>query len=136
MELLLTRHKSSDAGTLGSLFINGKFAMFTLEPNEDRANHPAIPVGTYHVVVSYSIRFQRLLPLVIGVPGRLGIRFHPGNTEEDTDGCILLGLTQTNNAVQNSRQACQQFQSAIAPALARDEPVTLTITGALPTVNV
>ena len=29
---------------------------------------------------------------VMDVPGRTNIKFHPGNTEEDTAGCILLGL--------------------------------------------
>ena len=127
MTFLLTRTESGPDGTLGELAINGERRFFTLEPDEDRAEHPAIPVGTYRVVVSYSVRFKRMLPCVVGVPGRSGIRLHPGNVAGDTDGCILLGMAKTGTAVLRSREACELFQSAIAPALARDEPVTLTI---------
>jgi len=132
MTLQLIRESSTAQGTLGRLLVNGRFGFFTLEPDEDRAAHPAIPLGTYQVVVTPSIRFKRMLPLVIGVPGRNGIRIHPGNVADDTDGCILLGMSQTADSVQSSRAACELFQSAIAPALARDEPVTLTITEARP----
>lgn len=127
MTLTLTRKSSSPDGTLGELAVNGERQWFTMEPDEDRENHPAIPVGTYQIVVSYSVRFKRMLPVVLNVPGRLGIRIHPGNSEHDTEGCILLGMAQTKMAVLRSREACETFQSTIAPCLAKDEPVTLTI---------
>lgn len=127
MNLRLIRQHSTVDGTLGQLFVNGTFRFWSLEPDEDRAQHPAIPVGTYTVVVTPSIRFKRMLPLVIGVKGRTGIRFHPGNAAAETEGCILLGLSQVDNVLQNSRAACELFQAAIAPCLAVDEVVTLTI---------
>lgn len=127
MNVTLTRLSSGPDGTLGELQINGAFQCYTMEPDEDRENHPAIPCGTYKVIVTPSVRFKRLLPLVIGVKGRTGIRIHPGNTQGDTDGCILLGTTRTLTAVQNSRLACELFQSAIAPCLVKDETVTLQI---------
>lgn len=127
MTLTLTRLSSTEDGTLGELAINGERRFFTMEPDEDRPQHPAIPVGTYPVVVSYSTRFKRMLPVVLNVPGRLGIRIHPGNTEQDTEGCILLGMAQTKTAVLRSREACELFQSAIAPCQAKDEPVLLYI---------
>lgn len=36
----------------------------------------AIPTGTYKVQLTYSPRFKRVLPLLIGVKGFEGIRIH------------------------------------------------------------
>lgn len=44
----------------------------------------------YKLSVSYSPKFKRPLPLVNGVPGRTGIRFHPGSKPEHSRGCILV----------------------------------------------
>ena len=49
-----------------------------------------IPVGTYPVSVTFSPRFKRMLPLVMQVPGRSGIRFHRGTKPEHSKGCILV----------------------------------------------
>lgn len=131
MDLELRRQPTSDYCTLGRLFVDGTFFCFTLEPSE-RAQHPDVPPGIYKVQINYSVRFKRLLPLVMGVPGRSGIRIHPGNTEDDTEGCILLGTGQTATSVTNSRTACELFQSKIAQPLARQELVALTIFNAAP----
>ena len=49
-----------------------------------------IPVGIYEVKVTYSPRFKRMLPLVLNVPGRSGIRVHQGTKPEHSRGCILV----------------------------------------------
>ena len=49
-----------------------------------------IPVGIYEIRVTWSPRFKRLLPLVMQVPGRSGIRFHRGTKPEHSKGCILV----------------------------------------------
>jgi len=128
MELLLNRRPSSRGVTLGELYTDGGvFVAFSLEPDADDADHPAIPVGRYPVTITPSLRFRRMLPLIEHVPHRQGIRVHPGNDARDTDGCILLGLAQVNDGIEHSREACQRFQSLIALPLAKGEDVWLTV---------
>ena len=68
----------------GSMRVNGR-DIATLE-NADYI----IPVGTYPVLVTFSPRFKRMLPLIGNVPGRSGIRFHRGTRPEHSKGCVLV----------------------------------------------
>ncbi|EKK5720793.1 hypothetical protein Q7F97_000103 [Campylobacter coli] len=43
------------------------------------------------------------------VPLDRRILIHWGNTDKDTKGCILLGLTKSDESVGQSRQACKEF---------------------------
>lgn len=126
MNLTLKRQPRTEGCTLGELFINGRFFCYSLEPDDD-GTHPAIPLGRYRVIITDSQRFHRRLPLVVDVPGRSGIRFHPGNTTDDTDGCILLGNSKTEHSVGQSRKAVDAFQSLLASELARGNTVMLDV---------
>ncbi len=127
MMIDLLRDSSGEEGTLGRLSVDGVFVCYSLEPDEDRPQHPAIPCGTYQVIVNYSQRFGRRLPLIVDVPDRSGIRVHPGNTDDDTEGCILLGTNRRGFVLEQSRAACELFQSKIALPLASGERVTITV---------
>lgn len=108
MELTLTRGPSTTKSTPGTLLVDGKFECFTLEDVVRPKKIPgetAIPAGTYKVIIDMSNRFKRLLPLLIDVPGFAGIRIHPGNTDKDTEGCILVGTSRSKDFVGNSRVA-------------------------------
>ncbi len=122
MTLVLERRPASDDVILGQLFVDGRFECFTLE-----GARVAIPTGTYPVTITASQRFGRLLPLVNDVPGRTGIRIHAGNTDADTEGCILVGLALARNEVLHSRPALAGLQSKLAAVLATDGHVWLTI---------
>jgi hypothetical protein len=108
-ELLLKRRWYSDRSTIGAITF-GEFSCFTLE---DRVREPgvkvqdetAIPAGRYRVVVDFSQRFQRRMPLLLDVPMFTGIRIHSGNTAEDTRGCILVGEWRAPDWVGDSRRA-------------------------------
>lgn len=127
MILTLDREGSTPTGTIGRISIAGVFLCFSLEPDEDRAVHPAIPAASYRLGVRPSPKFGRMVPVVLDVPGRSCIEIHPGNTDADTDGCILLGMSRSGETLGQSRAACELFQSRIAGPLARTEPVTLVI---------
>ena len=59
-----------------------------------------IPALIYKVQVTQSPRFKRLLPVLVQVPGRSGIRFHRGSLPEHSKGCILVsaGMEQSLTA--------------------------------------
>lgn len=107
--LALLRDTYTDKTTIGKLILNGEEICDTLE--DTVRNGPkilgktAIPSGHYKVVVTYSNRFKTALPLLLDVPGFEGIRIHAGNTDADTEGCILVGIRsdKTPNFIGNSR---------------------------------
>lgn len=133
MNMLLTRKPSSDGGTPGHLFIDGKWESFTLEdPVHDGPKIPgatAIPAGSYRVDITPSQRFGRSLPILLDVPGFAGIRIHPGNTAADTSGCILVGHASAEKSVLDSKLAMAQLQPKIAAALAQGD-VWITVVDA------
>ena len=57
----------------------------TLE-NADRL----IPALIYRVQVTRSPKFVQLMPELVQVPGRNGIRIHVGTRPEHSEGCILI----------------------------------------------
>ena len=116
MLLKLIRNAPQGKALFGQLYVDGKSFCDTLE-NTDYA----IPTGFYRLRVTFSPRWQVLLPILDGVIGyrssgvqelgssgvtseplnskaseqrsqlRTGIRIHAGNTIEHTEGCILVG---------------------------------------------
>jgi hypothetical protein len=74
-----------------------------------------------------SPRFRRRLPLLLNVPGFEGIRIHPGNTQHDTEGCILPGRGHTDTTVTQSVLAFDSLLVRIEAAQAAREDVWITI---------
>jgi hypothetical protein len=85
----------NETGTPGDLIINRKVFCHTLEDVSRPFSEKKIPgqtaiyEGTYEIVLSFSNRFQKVLPEILNVPRFSGIRMHGGNTVADTEGCIL-----------------------------------------------
>lgn len=108
MKLLLKRLHKTDVSTIGELYVDGVFECYTLEDVERDVkikSETAISKGTYKVIVTMSNRFKRMLPLLINVPNFEGVRIHAGNTNHDTEGCILVGQTRSKDFIGKSRKA-------------------------------
>ena len=141
MELELTRTTRTNRSTIGELTVNGKFECFILE-DKDRGlqqgmalselmaakikTRTAIPTGRYEIVTNFSDRFQKMLPLLLDVPAFAGIRIHPGNTDADTEGCLLPGKTKSRDMVGSSRAAFAVLFEKIKTAMQR-EKVFITV---------
>lgn len=111
----LSRSSCGPTCTLGTLTGPQNFRVYTLEPGID-ANHPAIPPGEYPLAMAFSNKFNRNMPHIFGVDGRSGILIHAGNDSGDTEGCILVGLRQTEETVLESRDALHGLVVALAQA--------------------
>lgn len=126
MEILIKRLYKTENSTIGELTIDGKFECFTLEDKERPVKikgETAIPKGTYKVIINKSNRFKRLLPLLINVKNFEGVRIHPGNSNHDTEGCILVGSNRSVDYITKSRKA---FEALFAKMQLAKE-ITLTI---------
>jgi Family of unknown function (DUF5675) len=139
VRLILQRQHFFDTYTIGSLFLDGAKLCWTLE--DKVREHPgmpvsqwkvmgdtAIPVGTYDLSITMSSRFGKELPLLANVPGFAGVRIHSGNTDEDTEGCILVGLDwQGDDFIGHSRDAFAVVNANIRHAIDSGEPVSLEV---------
>lgn len=116
MELILERIALKDTYTIGKLYIDGIYFCDTLEDKVRDIKikgETAIPYGTYKGKITYSPRFKKLLPLILDVPNFSGIRIHSGNTENDTEGCILVGENKVIGKVINSRIIFNKLMSKL-----------------------
>lgn len=108
LNLKLQRDTFTTNSTIGKLFVNGEFNCFTLEDihrPKKIMHETCIDAGIYEVVITYSQRFKKMMPLLLNVPNFTGIRIHSGNTDEDTSGCILVGLKKGVDIIGESRMA-------------------------------
>lgn len=140
----LWRTRLNEANTLGTVTGPGLIpALYSLEDTvREIPGHPvsewkipgktAIPSGIYRLRWTMSQRFGREMLLLENVPGFAGIRIHSGNTEADTEGCILLGMGPVfdgNNhcTIVGSREAVRAFESEVVPLIQSGKEVFLEV---------
>ena len=118
MYIRLIRNEPKGNAITGRLVINGRWYCNTLE----RVGYQILPL-CYHVAVTMSPKFKRLLPLVQNVPQtgdkakgdkamRQGIRFHRGTKPEHSTGCILVVADKKNK--DNLNNLCARPTLALA----------------------
>jgi hypothetical protein len=149
MELVLKRFFDSHDDTSGLLLINGKYFCFTLEDtfrHKKEAGITRIPAGKYEIKLRkgspMADRYLKnygtegMLHLQ-DVPGFEYVYIHIGNTDEDSEGCILVGsmlrfdvkngLNQLNQIVMNSREVYIELHDLIFSKIERNEVIYITI---------
>ena len=126
MKIQIKRLHKTENSTIGEMTIDGKFECYTLEDKERDVkikSETAIPKGTYKVIINQSNRFKKLMPLLLNVPNFEGVRIHPGNSNHDTEGCILVGQCRSVDYITKSRKAYEILFAKMKLA----KEITLTI---------
>lgn len=124
MKIKLVRIAFKETYTIGKLYVDGKYVCDTIE-DKDRGldnsmtvneilrrkikGQTAIPTGHYNIEITYSPKYKRMMPLLLGVKGFSGIRIHSGNTSKDTEGCLLVGKNKQVGMVLESRDTYQRL---------------------------
>lgn len=147
-ELLLQRLHNLPTYTIGRLFVNGEYFCDTLE-DKNRGLHngmteeeiktikvygqTAIPYGLYNINMntvspkfksrSWAKPYKGIVPRLEDVKGFEGVLIHPGNSDKDTYGCILVGENKAKGKVLNS----QKFYHDLMKILVSSQKITLNI---------
>lgn len=143
MLLTLERHPPGVTCTIGELCIDTVPFCHALEdlPQETKIDgETRIPAGTYRVVLTESERARRgalwcpgapkkdyRLPLLLSVPGFEGIRIHAGNTDKNTQGCILVGTWHGGEFLTSSRSALESLIDMLEIADISRRPIHIEI---------
>ncbi|MGE4268238.1 MAG: DUF5675 family protein [Deferribacterales bacterium] len=113
-ELIRVEHGKEH--TIGVMLIDGVALGFTMEDEwaDNKKSVSCIPTGTYTVVRHQSPKYGECF-MVENVPNRSLILIHAGNTDDDTEGCILLGR---NTGMMNGERAVMNSKLAVADFMA------------------
>lgn len=142
MEIQINRTARKEGYTIGRMSLNGKYFCDTLEDTDrglsstmssdeilskKRKGITAIPTGKYDVILTFSPKFKRVLPLLLNVPGYQFIRVHQGNLVSSTEGCLLVGENKIKGQLLNSRATLEKLMSILLDCEKKKEKISITI---------
>ena len=126
---IIRLEENHEYGTFGILRINKEIFACTLEPKDENnmVNVSSIPAQQYDCELRPTeLNSVRRLGMtdayeVMNVPGRSAIKIHPGNTDDDTLGCILIGEkfgllknVKSDRAILNSGNTFLRFMAVMS----------------------
>ena len=104
----LIRIEKTQDGILGTLVIDDRFQCLTMERDDT-----FLKQGQYHCQRFHGAKYADTFEIC--VPGHTAVLFHPGNTEDDSQGCVLtgqkVGYVSGKRAVLESKVAFEQFMA-------------------------
>lgn len=138
MYLTMFREPSKNGATLSKLFNGLTFLMDVLEDEvrEEKGvpvadwkekGRTAIPAGKYQITLENSSRFGPDTMTVNDVDGFEYIRIHAGNTQFDTEGCLLVGQRNSDSTVAMSRINLIKLKDIVVPAIKSGDEVYIEI---------
>lgn len=153
MEIKIDRKWKKSSYTISNLYVDGIKLCNCLE-DTDRGltssmalseikkikvkTATAIPSGRYQITINivspkYSKKSTFVqycgakMPRLLNVPGFDGVLIHPGNTNKDTDGCLLPGKNDQVGKVTNSTYWWKLLYSKMKEAKSKGESIWITI---------
>lgn len=156
MKLVVKRTYRGPNYTIGHLYVNDKYFCDTME-DVDRGltqsmskieiakikvkGQTCIPYGTYIITMNvvsakysnftkypYAAFVKGKMPRLLNVPGFDGILIHPGSTQLDTDGCLVVGENKVKGKVINSQATWRRLCLLLLEASKKREVITITYT--------
>lgn len=153
MELIVDRKWKRQSYTISNLTIDGKWFCNVLEDADrglddsmslakirelKKPSITAIPKGTYEITLDViSPRFctksfykqvcNGKLPRLLNVKGFEGILIHAGNTDKDTDGCLLVGQNKVKGQVINSQDTFKELYKLLKDKHDKGEKIIIKI---------
>lgn len=154
LELVIKRIVAKADYTIGHLYVNGRLFCDTLEntdrgldqkmPLEELLNRKvvgltAIPTGIYRVTMNRkSPKFSKIvyyrefcggyMPRLLQVPGFEGVLIHRGNSEEATEGCLLVGDNTSKGGLSNSKARWEGLMKKfLIPTKVNDISITIKV---------
>jgi len=126
----LKRKTDSGKSTIGVLTVFGSAVWVLEDPRREHKVHgeTRIPAGRYKLALRneggmtqrYAKRFPKMhkgMIWLLDVPMFEWVYLHIGNYPEDTEGCLLVGLTKGQDMVLASKAAYQKVYPLIAEAI-------------------
>lgn len=148
MHITIDRRWPKAGYTISEVYIDGEKQPYNCLEDTDRGltqqmtgaeiarikvrGQTAIPRGTYRCVSTYSPKYRRRMPLLLGVRGFEGIRIHAGNSSKDTEGCLLFGKNDRKGWVSDSKHCTALLTARLNEAWAKGEQCTVTVAGPPP----
>lgn len=152
MKLKLKRRYNGKGYTIGTLYVNDEWFCDTLEDIDRGLNNSmtlkeiktkkvkgktAIPKGVYIVDMNtvsprfkarwWALQFGGIVPRLVKVKGFVGCLIHPGNSQYDTDGCILIGRNTVVGGLTESAKTYLALMQKLVDANSNGEEITIEI---------
>lgn len=153
MDIQIKRIAKKPTYTISKWYINGQYFCDGIE-DTDRglsddmplsdirrikvAGKTAIPTGKYQVTLKIkSPKYSQkgfymgfcggYMPRLLKVKGFEGILIHSGNSERDTEGCLICGQNKVVGKVVNSLETWKKLYQMMKEADDKNEMITVTI---------
>ena len=149
MELILERTEKNENYTVGRLsllnriddeYLAGEDKDFLYDTLEPPVRHidpkgryiltkpTAIPEGRYAVVITYSRKYDKWLPLLLWVDRFQDVRIQAGKTVADIEGGnIIIGMYRGDGRIVNAPNSVWNLKDMMVRAKRHNEPIFITI---------